>query len=95
MLGCITEFAIWYPVNAVNSNPYTAGSYALLDRLQAPGVSVAYFVAWLVVKVFNPKFLLLPAYIGSACGFAVLIALWSGVALSAILLAKHLLPEKE
>jgi hypothetical protein len=34
--------SIWYSVFKAESDPFTAGQYALLERLQAPGVRVAY-----------------------------------------------------
>jgi hypothetical protein len=89
ILGCLAEFAVWFPTYN-NPDPYTAERYAWLVHLQRPGVSVAYFVAWRVWYALKPGVLLLPAYVGSACGFAVLVALWSAIAFSLLLVAKHL-----
>src|SRR5260370_16392396 len=71
VLGCLMEFGIWYPVYRADSDPFTAGQYAWLERLQEPGVRVAYF-AW---HILRPRNYPASAYLASACGFAVFLTL--------------------
>ncbi len=80
VLGCLMEFGIWYPVYRADSDPFTAGQYAWLERLQEPGVRVAYF-AW---HILRPRNYPASAYLASACGFAVLVTLWSAAALTVL-----------
>jgi hypothetical protein len=91
VLGCLIEFSIWYPAYNADSDPLTAGQYPWLERLQEPGVRSAYFV-WHMLRLRNYPAV---AYLASACGFAVLVTLWSAAALAVLWAARFFRLERK
>ncbi len=82
--GGLMELTIWF----LGYFLVTQGPASIwLARLQEPGIRVAYFAA---SNIFKPPKYPWSAYIGSACGFAVLIAMWSAIALALFWSAKCL-----
>jgi hypothetical protein len=67
VLGCLAEFLVWVTTYTANSDPYTAGEYPWLDRLQEPGVRFGIFFGLHVWRAFGrPEYhLLFYAYVGS------------------------------
>jgi hypothetical protein len=89
LLGSLVELGIWYVMYVNASDPLTARSYPLLDQLQQPGVNVAFFVAWRVWRHFHPPYPWTP-YIGSACGLATLVLMWSIAVFAALSIIRYL-----
>jgi hypothetical protein len=97
VLGCLAEFLVWVTTYTANSDPYTAGEYPWLDRLQEPGVRFGVFFGLHVWRAFGrPEYhLLFYAYVGSVSCFALLITLWSIVAFTLPQIARRLLLRRE